>query len=84
MPYQVIVERQIVKKIKKLSLSIQTNIYNVIAALEENPRPVGSKKLQGAEAWRIRVGDYRIVYEIQDDILIVTVVNVGHRRDVYK
>ncbi len=55
-----------------------------MAALAENPRPTGCIKLTGMEAYRIRVGDYRIVYEITDRVLIVTVIDVGHRREVYR
>jgi mRNA interferase RelE/StbE len=53
--------------------------------LEDNPRPPGCKKLVGEEnAWRIRVGNYRVLYEIKDRVLIVHVVEIGHRKDVYK
>jgi mRNA interferase RelE/StbE len=55
-----------------------------IGQLADNPRPVGCKKLKGMSAWRIRVGDYRVVYEIHDDVLVVLVVRVAHRREVYK
>lgn len=52
--------------------------------LSDNPRPSGSIKLKGEEAYRIRVGDYRIVYIIQDERLIVLVIDVGHRGDLYR
>lgn len=53
--------------------------------LAENPRPIGSEKLTGSEdLHRIRVGDYRILYQIQDDALLVLVVKIGHRREVYR
>jgi len=53
--------------------------------LEENPRPPGCKKLLGEEnAWRIRVGGYRVLYEIKDRVLIIHVVDIDHRKDVYK
>jgi mRNA interferase RelE/StbE len=55
-----------------------------IANLAVNPRPFGYKKLKGEEAYRIRVGDYRIIYEIDDGKIIVTVVSVGNRKDIYK
>ena len=55
-----------------------------IEGLRDNPRPVGSVKLSGFEYYRVRQGDYRIVYEIEDDKLIVIVVKVGHRREVYR
>lgn len=52
--------------------------------LEANPRPQGAIKLAGQNAYRIRVGDYRIIYQIYDDHLLVTVIDVGHRREVYR
>ena len=55
-----------------------------IAGLAADPRPTGSIKLTGVDAWRIRVGDYRVIYEIEDDKVLVTVVRVGHRREVYQ
>ena len=55
-----------------------------ILALAETPRPPGCTKLTNQEAWRIRVGDYRIVYEIRDTALVVTVIEIGHRREVYR
>ena len=59
-------------------------IKSAIAGLSQNPRPYGYKKLKGEEAYRIRVGDYRIIYEIDNDKIIVTVVSVGHRKEIYK
>ena len=56
-----------------------------ILALAEDPRPPGAKRLAGSEGLhRIRVGDYRVVYAIEDDVLLVLVVRIGHRRDVYR
>jgi mRNA interferase RelE/StbE len=52
--------------------------------LEQDPRPPGCKKLKGRDAWRIRIGDYRVIYEINDGHLIVTVITIGHRREVYE
>jgi len=63
----------------------RNRIFAALIKLEGDPRPRGSKKLQGGgELWRVRVGDYRIVYEIQDSLLAVLVARVGHRRDVYR
>ncbi len=68
--------------------SIQKNdlqrIMERIGALAENPRPVGCEKLSGQEKYRIRQGNYRIIYSIQDTQLTVWVVKVGHRREVYR
>lgn len=63
----------------------QFRFFDAIEALEENPRPSGCVKLAGDEnLYRIRVGDYRIVYEIRDSVLIVTIIKVRHRREVYR
>ena len=59
-------------------------VVDRIAALADDPRPPGCAKLSGREAYRVRQGAYRIVYTIADDVLIVEVVKVGHRRDVYR
>ncbi|WP_343924097.1 type II toxin-antitoxin system RelE family toxin [Rhodoglobus aureus] len=58
-------------------------IRGAIALLSQDPRPPGAKALQGRLGFRVRIGDYRIVYTIQDDVLLVVVVTLGHRRDVY-
>lgn len=60
------------------------SVRDAIRALAETPRPPGCLKLSGREGWRIRVGDYRVVYEIADKTQTVTVQHVGHRRDVYR
>jgi mRNA interferase RelE/StbE len=52
--------------------------------LAGEPRPAGSKKLHGYEAWRIRVGNYRIIYEIEEGRLLIILISVSHRKDVYK
>lgn len=59
-------------------------ITKAIRALGENPRPAGATKLVGANAWRLRVGTYRVVYLIEDSVRVVTVTKIGHRRDVYE
>ena len=58
-------------------------IADAMTRLADQPRPPGCKKLTGIDAWRIRVGDFRVVYEIHDDRLLVLVVRIGHRREVY-
>ena len=70
---------------RKLPVDVQRRLDPAILALAQNPRPPGCVKLSAKESlWRIRVGDYRIVYQIQDDVLLVLVVNVGHRREIYR
>ena len=73
------------KEIKALPVATQSRIVAAINRLADNPRPRGCAKLQRSDdRWRIRVGDYRVVYTIMVDQLIVTVVRVGHRKDVYR
>lgn len=73
------------KMFRKLSQELQDRIQTKIDELAIEPRPHGVKKLKGEEnSYRIRVGDYRIIYEIFDAILLVSVVEVGHRSNVYK
>jgi mRNA interferase RelE/StbE len=73
------------KEIRRLDQGVRKRILSSIAELGTDPRPKGGKKLAGEQnAWRIRIGDFRVLYEIQDNILTVTVVRVAHRREVYK
>ena len=63
---------------------MQRRVERAISDLPLNPRPLRSRKLSGAtDLWRIRVGDYRLVYRVRDEVLLVLVVAVGHRKDVY-
>ena len=84
--YRVIVSKEALKEIESIDRrSDRTRIMERIRKLADNPRPQGSKKLKGPfERYRLRQGDYRILYEIGDKILIVTIVQVGHRKDVYR
>jgi mRNA interferase RelE/StbE len=59
-------------------------VVKTLERLEDNPRPSGVEKIKGTELWRIRQGDYRAIYHIDDEEKIVTVVRIGHRRDVYR
>jgi mRNA interferase RelE/StbE len=73
------------KQFAKLSASLRRRMGEAFDGLRQNPRPRGCVKLKGEEVlWRIRVGDYRILYDIEDDKLIVLVVRVAHRKDVYR
>jgi len=72
------------KEYLKLPDSIQSRIKQNILSLEDNPRPVGSKKLRQSAYYRIRTGDYRIVYSINDDTKIVKVLSIAHRKEVYR
>jgi mRNA interferase RelE/StbE len=73
------------RAIRKLPKNVRTRLLDAIEQLSDDPRPVGSRKLAGAElAWRIRAGDHRVIYEVEDDLLVVTVVRAAHRREVYR
>lgn len=85
MTYQVEITPAAKRQIKKLIASVQLAIVERLEQLAEDPRPPGVLKMQGVESlYRIRVGDYRIIYEIQDQTLLIAVVKVGHRGDVYR
>jgi mRNA interferase RelE/StbE len=82
--YTVLILPSAQKQLNKLPNAIATRIEDKMMELGEDPRPPGCKKLKGREAWRIRIGDYRLIYEINDGRLIVTVITIGHRREVYQ
>lgn len=83
--YEVVLSAKADKQLNDLSTSLQRRIARALEDLQPEPRPPGAIKLQGADdLWRIRVGDYRIVYSIDDGQLIVLVVRLGHRRDIDK
>lgn len=83
--YRVLLERAAEKDLRKLSPDIHDRIITAIRGLAANPRPPGCRKLVGSKNdWRIRVGDYRVLYEIADAIRVVRVNRVRHRRDVYR
>ncbi|NTW48361.1 MAG: type II toxin-antitoxin system RelE/ParE family toxin [Chlorobiales bacterium] len=84
MAYTVQTSERARKDIVDLSESMKDRIKTAIYALAESPRPHGSKKLSGREGHRIRVGDYRILYDIADKIKVVSVMRVRHRREVYR
>jgi mRNA interferase RelE/StbE len=82
--YNIDFTRKAQKNLDKLSDSIANPILDAIENLAENPKPYGHKKLKGRSGYRIRVGDYRIIYEIFDSILLIEVINLGHRKDIYE
>jgi mRNA interferase RelE/StbE len=82
--YNIIYENAAQKQLDKLPQNIASKIKAKIEELSDNPRPNGCTKLTGFEAYRIKIGDYRVIYTIEDSILTVTVVRVSHRRDVYR
>lgn len=83
MSYAVQVAPSAVRQLHKLTPDARRRIHAAIELLAETPRPPGAKKLSGSSGdWRVRTGDYRIIYEIHDARLVVLVVAVGHRREI--
>lgn len=82
--YRVDVTGSAERDLSRLSNALFERLTAKLAALAADPRPHGCEKLAGLEAYRIRVGDYRVLYEIDDTRRIVVVVRIRHRRDVYK
>jgi mRNA interferase RelE/StbE len=82
--YKIFFKRSVEKDLKSIPKNDLRRILDCIAMLAENPRPPGCEKLSGLERYRVRQGQYRIVYSIQDDELTVWVVEIGHRKDVYR
>ena len=83
MSHQLLISRRGQKALASLPKGDYERVRDAIASLGENPRPAGCKKLVGREGWRIREGDYRVIYEVDDGKLQVTVLDIGHRRDIY-
>ena len=82
--YTVVLTRTAEKELFQLPLKVIEKIIVVLKSLKENPRPMGCKKLKGHKTlWRTRVGDYRIIYTIEDIIMLVDVREIGHRKDIY-
>lgn len=73
-----------IRALKQIDHQDRDRIRGAIALLGENPRPPGAKALQGRPGLRVRIGNFRIIYTLQDDVLVVVVVTLGHRSDIYK
>ncbi|MEE4376527.1 MAG: type II toxin-antitoxin system RelE/ParE family toxin [Candidatus Competibacteraceae bacterium] len=84
MSYSIKIKRSAQKCLAMITQSDRDKIIKKIQNLSDNPRPENCKKLAGREAWRIRIWSYRVIYEISDNQLVVLVVMIGHRREVYK
>ena len=82
--YEIFIEKVAQRELSKIPLNDQNRIIEAIRDLSKNPRPSNSKKLSGRQAWRIRIGNYRVLYEIDDDNYELLVVHVGHRREIYR
>ena len=83
--YELIIDRDAEKDLKKIPVSYFQQIASQINALSQNPRPQGCKKISGSKSdWRIRIGKYRVIYEIDDTASMVRVMRVRHRREAYR
>lgn len=84
MPYRVELESRARKELLDLSREVQERISDIIDSLAVNPRPPGAKKLTGQEGYRVRKGDYRILFTVDDKATLVRIYRIGHRREVYR
>lgn len=82
--YRIVFKKSVAKDLRPIPKKDVQRILKRIDGLADDPRPAGADKLSGDEKYRIRQGNYRILYGIEDDIITVTIVKVGHRRDVYR
>ena len=82
--HSVVIEQRAGKTLKKLPHNIRTRINQSIAGLKSNPRPYGYKKLKNSDYCRIRIGDYRVIYSIKKREVIVVIIYIGHRKEVYR
>ncbi len=83
MAYRITIKKRAIAALVRINEPYYSNLRTAIYALGENPRPAGCKKLKGRSAYRIRVGDYRVIYEIFDGTLSIDVIDLGHRKDIY-
>jgi mRNA interferase RelE/StbE len=85
MTYRIELTPAAVRALKKLDRQALLRVQAAIELLAANPRPPGAKKpAGGAGEWRVRTGDYRVIYEVRDDVLLVLVLSTGHRREIYR
>lgn len=85
MTYRIELSPAAARQLRKLDGPALLRVQAVVELLARQPRPAGAKKLVGGQGeWRVRTGDYRIIYEIDDGVLLVLVLAIGHRRDIYR
>ena len=82
--YRLLIKPSAVKELESLPQKDRRRIVRRVQALAENPRPPGAEKLTGVELYRVRQGDYRVLYEVAEAAETITVIKVGNRRDVYR
>lgn len=83
MLYSLNFSKQALKELEKINEPFYSNIKEAISNLTENPRPNGYMKLKGTDGYRIRIGNYRVIYDIFDTELIIEIITLGHRKDIY-
>jgi mRNA interferase RelE/StbE len=81
--YTIVIEKNVIKQLARIPSSDYKKIKTAINSLSENPRPNGYLKLKGRDGYRIRVGNYRVIYEIENNILKIFILILAHRKDVY-
>lgn len=81
--YRIELRPAAVRALRKLDPQVRRRVQGAIALLAQDPRPPSARALRGRPGLRVRVADYRIIYTVEDDVLLVVVVRLGHRRDVY-
>lgn len=85
MPYELLIERNVEKDLKKLKISLFAKITTKIKELADNPHPQGSRKITGSQNdWRLRIGNYRVLYEIDNKTKTIKIMRVKHRREAYR
>jgi mRNA interferase RelE/StbE len=84
MTYRVEVTRSAIKALRRVNPADTGRLRGAIAMLAEDPRPPASRPLRGRDGWRLRVGDYRVLYTIRDDVLLIDVVAVAHMSSAYR
>ncbi len=82
--YRLVLKRSVAKDLRSIPSKDVLRILEAIESLAHNPRPPGCQKLSNQERYRLRVGIYRVLYEVQDDILLVLIVKIAHRKDAYR
>ena len=84
MSYNVIIRTSAKKELKRLDNNMHERVVQRIVELKENPRPVGCEKLGGQDSYRIRIGDFRVVFTIDDKEKLVEIIKIGDRKEIYK
>ena len=84
MSYRIEVRPAALRALRKIHSDDRKRIQGAIALLAQEPRPPGATSLRGRDGIRVRVGDYRIIYTVQDEVLLVVVVSLGHRKEIYR